>query len=59
MTESPLLILSNRVDEVTDHIYELLDAILWDAYSSEDEVLEIGREVATKIGRLYGYGEEE
>ena len=42
-----------------NHIEELLDSILWDAYSSEDEVLEIGREMATKIGRLYGYGEEE
>ena len=59
MTEkSALLLLSERVIELHDYITELLDAILWDAYSSEDEVLEIGKEVAERIGRRYGYGEE-
>ena len=55
--ESALLILSNKVIELQDHIYQLLDAILWDAYSSEDEVLEIGKEVAESIGRIYGIKE--
>tara|TARA_R110000824_G_scaffold194209_4_gene376800 strand:+ start:9888 stop:10064 length:177 start_codon:yes stop_codon:yes gene_type:complete len=51
--ESALLILSKKVIELQDHIDQLLDAILWDAHSSGDEVLEIGREVAESISLFY------
>lgn len=52
--ESALLILTEKVIELVDQIDELLDAVLWDAYSSGDEVLEIGREVVERIGRIHG-----
>tara|TARA_R100001244_G_scaffold119240_1_gene88884 strand:- start:322 stop:498 length:177 start_codon:yes stop_codon:yes gene_type:complete len=55
MTEkSALLILTERVIELQDQIDELLDAVLWDAHSYNDEVLEIGREVVERISRIHG-----
>tara|TARA_R110002020_G_scaffold30851_5_gene96947 strand:+ start:1019 stop:1183 length:165 start_codon:yes stop_codon:yes gene_type:complete len=48
-----LLILTKRVIKVTDDIRLLLDAIIWDAFSETDEVLEIDRSVAEAIKQEY------
>jgi len=42
-----------------NHIEELLEAVLWETYCFEAPTLAIDREVAIKIGRLYGFGDNE
>ena len=48
-----LFILTKRTVKLQDDLNLLLDAILWDAFSETDEVLEIDRSVAEAIGREY------
>ena len=42
-----------------NHIEELLGAVLWETYCFETPTLTIDREVAIRIGRLYGFGDSE
>ena len=51
--KSPLLILTAQCLQLQHHIQELLDAVIWDAYSSDDEFLEIEREIVEVIRNIY------